>query len=345
MEASRTTGVEGDPEPSLTRRFLVRLAGISVWLYLAAGFALGALTQYLDGPWWLAFCFYLLGGVLPIVLQTVPAEETAATAEFELTNRERAIYLYSVFRWAITPWGIYTQLRQLGGQVAAAARYRDGAPSIDRHVPATALRLPFDGEWTVVNGGVTEATSHSWEILSQRYAYDFVVTDEDGNSHAGDGDDLADYYAYGRPIHAPADGTVVAVSDGRRDYPHPGSAWLEWRTWDIAGNHVTIEHADGEYSFLAHLLEGSTTVAAGDSVTAGDVIGKCGNSGHSTEPHLHYQLQDGPSFWTAASLVPRFAGVDVEREDTTANEDGPYAAAPSSEGTYLVAGDLVQSSG
>lgn len=133
-----------------------------------------------------------------------------------------------------------------------------------------------------------------------------------------------------------------AVSDGRRDYPHPGSAWLEWRTWAIAGNHVTIEHADGEYSVLAHLQEGSTTVAEGDSVAAGDVIGKCGNSGHSTEPHLHYQLQDGPNFWTAAGLVPRFAGVDVERYVATASEEGPYAATASGEESYLVAGDCVR---
>ncbi|GGL65728.1 M23 family metallopeptidase [Halocalculus aciditolerans] len=326
------------PRP-LHRRVVARLAGVSVWVILGVGFALGLLVQSVGGPWWLAFLCYLMAGLLPVLLQAVSTDDTAA----DISNRERAVYTLAVLRWAVTPWGVLAQLRQLWGQVVAYARYRGAMPNTVRGAPKTTLSLPFDGEWTVMNGGVAKATSHSWEILSQRYAYDFAVTDADGESHAGDGASLADYYAFGREIRAPAAGTVVAVRDRLRDYPKPGSLWLEWRTGNVAGNHVTIEHADGEYSFLAHLKAGSTTVEPGDSVEAGDVVGRCGNSGHSTEPHLHYQLQDAASFWTAAGLPPRFTGVDVERDSESEEERSDADSRPSepAAGTYLVAGDRV----
>ncbi|WP_283402106.1 M23 family metallopeptidase [Halorubrum sp. DM2] len=328
---------------SLPRRVLDRLAGVNMWLVVAAGFALGFTVSHFDGPWWLAFLCYLGGGFLPVLLSTVPSDENGF--EYEMTNRERAVYLLGVLRWAFTPWGIFTQLLQLAGQGVAYVRYRGDLPSTERRAPETELRLPVEGEWTVVNGGVTPDTSHSWGIFSQRYAYDFLRTDGDGTTHAGSGTELADYYAYGEPVVAPAAGTVVDVSDRRRDYPGVGTALVEWRTWDIAGNHVTIEHADGEYSFLAHLQAGSTTVSEGQEVAAGDLLGRCGNSGHSSEPHLHYQLQDTADFWTAAGLAPRFHGVDVERDDRKADERPVYADREGGDGVYLWAGDRVRQRG
>lgn len=325
---------------SLPRRVLERLAGVNMWLVVGAGFALGFTVNHFNGPWWLAFLCYLGGGLLPILLSTVSSDED--DFEYEITNRERAVYLLGVLRWAFTPWGIFTQILQLGGQGAAYVRYRGDLPSTERHTPETELRLPVGGEWRVVNGGVTPDTSHSWDIFSQRYAYDFLRTDDDGETHAGSRNKLEDYYAYGEPVVAPADGTVVDVSDRRRDYPGVGTALVEWRTWDIAGNHITIEHADGEYSFLAHLQAGSMAVSEGQEVVAGDVIGRCGNSGHSSEPHLHYQLQDTPDFWTAAGLAPRFHGVDIERDDRKAAERAVYADREGGDGVYLWAGDRVR---
>jgi len=326
-------------EPPLHRRALERLAGVNMWVILGVGFALGLTVNHLDGPRWLAFLCYLGGGLLPILLSTVSTGEEGY--EHEMTNRERAVYLLGVLRWSFTPWGILTQLLQIGGQLVAYARYRGDVPNTERHSPETALRLPVEGEWTVVNGGVTPETSHSWGIYSQRYAYDFVMTDDDGETHEGAGDELGDYYAFGEPVVAPADGTVVDVSDRRRDYPGVGTALVEWRTWDIAGNHVTIKHAAGEYSFLAHLQRGSTAVSEGDDVKAGDVVGRCGNSGHSSEPHLHYQLQDTPNFWFAAGLAPRFGDVGIERDGGHPGE-GPYADRDGKPETYLWAGDRVR---
>lgn len=290
-----------------------------------------------------AWVFFVFAGLLPLVLSTVDTDDDDPGFEYEMTNRERVRYIGSALFWSVTPWGLLTQAMQLGGQVAAMARYRRRYPSTDRHVPDTDLSLPFDGEWTVVNGGVTEDTSHSWDIVAQRYAYDFLVTDDDGDSHEGDGTRLDDYYAFGEPIRAPADGTVVKAKDGLRDFPRPGKGWVEWRTWDIRGNHVLVEHADGEYSLLAHLKEESVAVEPGDEVTRGDVVGECGNSGHSGEPHLHFQLQNGPNFWTAASHVPQFSGVAVWRPDDRRRNHDTYRSV-GDDGTvdYLWAGDRVE---
>jgi murein DD-endopeptidase MepM/ murein hydrolase activator NlpD len=154
----------------------------------------------------------------------------------------------------------------------------------------TALHLPFDGAWTVAWGGRTLAQNHHAAARDQRFAYDFVVV-KDGSTHTGDGTRNSDYYAYGLAIRAPAAGRVVVAVDGIPENV-PGQMDAEHST----GNYVVIDHGDGEFSFLAHLVPGSLTVHQGDAVEAGRVLGRCGNSGHSSEPHLHYHLQDSPRF-------------------------------------------------
>lgn len=86
----------------------------------------------------------------------------------------------------------------------------------------------------------------------------------------------------------------------------------------MVGNHVTIDHGNGVHSLYAHLRRGSVRVAVGDRVSAGDVIGEVGNSGNTSEPHLHFQLMDRPSVMNAAGLPFRFTGIrqregDVDR--------------------------------
>ena len=81
---------------------------------------------------------------------------------------------------------------QLFGLKYATVKYRK--KDIDSYVPKVEYALPFDGEWYAVNGGVTKKTSHSWEVLPQRFAYDFVIMDEEGESYHGDKKDLRSYY-------------------------------------------------------------------------------------------------------------------------------------------------------
>jgi hypothetical protein len=310
-------------------------------VFVAAGLVAARVPILAPYAW---VCF-LTGGLLPLVLATVSTADDGHEAD--VSNATRGRFLLSQLVWAVTPWGLLTQALQIGGTALAYLRHGGRVPDRD-HDSTTTLVPPFDGEWTTVNGGVTKATSHSWGIVSQRYAYDFLVTDDEGSTHSGDGSDLTDYYAFGRPIRAPAAGTVVGVTDGLRDHPHPGSGWLEWRTWCIAGNCVTIEHADGEYSVFAHLQQGSVAVTPGDRVERGAVVGACGNSGFSTEPHLHYQLQDHPNFWLAAGLVPRFRGLTLHRDDDRRAGHPVYDAPtdsdqPTTQDWYLWAGDHVTS--
>lgn len=342
--SSSTTGgagrhTLGSRVRDLWQRVVDRLAKTNMWLVMAAGFGLGAIADRTDSLDPYAWVFYLAGGFLPVLLQTVSTDEDGY--DHEMSHGTRLRYLLSMGRWSITPWGVLTQVLQPLGTLVAYLRYRGKVPNRDRHVPDTDLRLPVDGEWTTVNGGVTQETSHSWGLVAQRYAYDFLLTDDEGETHAGEGEALTDYYAFGEPIRAPADGTVVSTVTHLRDYPRPGTGWFEWRTWQITGNYVVIEHTDGEYSLLAHLQQDSVTVDPGDRVEAGDMVGRCGSSGISSEPHLHFQLQDHPNFWICAGLVPRFRGVAIERDDDRAANHDVYANRENGDDLFLWAGDRV----
>ena len=96
-----------------------------------------------------------------------------------------------------------------------------------------------------------------------------------------------------------ANGFGVEVRAGLRDHPRPGSGWIDWRAPDARGNPVVLEHGDGLYSPMAHLRRGSVCVPESQHLRAGERLVECGHSGHSSEPHLHFQLQDRRSFYTA----------------------------------------------
>lgn len=211
----------------------------------------------------------------------------------------------------LNPRGCRELLRQLRGEALAHERIRRLEPTPDAYEQKVEYALPFVGEWTVARGGITPETSHSWEILSQRYAYDFVVVDPSERTHRGDGSHLEDYYAYGEPILAPADGEVTQVIDGVRDGPHVGTGWTDWRAPRLGGNSVTIRHAEGEFSYLAHLIPGSIPVRVGQRVLRGEEVGRCGHSGNSTEPHLHFQIQDHADCYQAVGLPVKFSTVLV----------------------------------
>ncbi len=152
----------------------------------------------------------------------------------------------------------------------------------------TTLRLPFEGQWFVFWGGRTLEQNHHASIRAQRFAVDAVIR-RDGRTHQRDGKALTDYHCYGAPILAPASGTVVWVADGHPDQPI-GST-------DAAnpiGNGLVLDHGNGEFSLFAHLQPGTQKYKRGDRVADDARLGLCGNSGNTSEPHLHYQLQSGP---------------------------------------------------
>lgn len=223
----------------------------------------------------------------------------------------QARYLASTLSMLFVP----SVWRQTSRQISGTGRASDRAivdPAAYRQ--KARYSLPFRGEWYVYNGGPDEATSHSWNVVAQRYAYDFVMVDGSLRRWFREGDRLEDYRCYSAPVLAPADGLVVEVRDDVRDAPGVGTGWVDPLTTDFRGNFVTIRHAEEEYSFLAHLIPGSIRVAVGQGVKAGQDIGRCGNSGHSTEPHLHFQLQDRADFFEAAGLPVEFDDVSIDGE-------------------------------
>ena len=153
----------------------------------------------------------------------------------------------------------------------------------------TRLSLPFKGRWLVFWGGDTKELNQHHDVPNQRFVFDFLGVNEEGETHKGEGTVNEDYPAFGREVLAPADGSVTDVITGVRDNV-PGSM----NPYSALGNAIFIQHCEHEVSVLAHLKLDSTTVKTGDKVKTGQVVGLCGNSGNSSEPHLHYHLQNTP---------------------------------------------------
>jgi murein DD-endopeptidase MepM/ murein hydrolase activator NlpD len=172
----------------------------------------------------------------------------------------------------------------------------------------TDLRLPFNGAWFVFWGGRTVEQNQHAASPDQRFAYDFSVM-KDGVTHRGEGTTNEEYYCFGLEIVAPGRGVVIASANDIVDQT-PGELNAE----QPLGNHVILDHQNGEFSFLAHLQQGSVTVAAGDEVQAGEVLGRCGNSGHSSEPHLHYHLQTTTVPFRGEGLPAQFQNYTADGE-------------------------------
>lgn len=183
-------------------------------------------------------------------------------------------------------------------------------PIPDAHT--TRLKLPFTGKWIVLWGGDTKALNQHHDVPNQKYAFDFVRVDTNGKTYRNDGRNNEDYYAFGKPVIAPADGIVTDVIRGVRDNK-PGSM----NPYSALGNAVIIEHRKHEASVLAHFRNGSIKVNAGDTVTKGQVLGLCGNSGNSSEPHIHYHIQNTPVIQNGTGIKCTFSDIVVSRDDKT----------------------------
>jgi hypothetical protein len=165
----------------------------------------------------------------------------------------------------------------------------------------TTLKLPFTGDWFVYQGGrLPYQTPNAFKDM-EAYELSFAVL-KDGRPFSGDGSKNEQFYCYGQPVSAPADGTVVEIRNTVADNP-PGQPEQAMP----AGNRVIIYHGNQEYSLLSHLKLNSIKVKSGDKVKQGDVVAECGNSGSSSAPHLAYQLQNSKGRPLPISLPARFA--------------------------------------
>jgi murein DD-endopeptidase MepM/ murein hydrolase activator NlpD len=194
---------------------------------------------------------------------------------------------------------------------------------------------PVSGRWSAVNSPTNRTPSHYTNAFGQTFAIDLVFEPRPGARPAfGRGPAFrpaADFPAFGEPVRSPVRGRVVDVRTGARDH-RSRSSWaayaymmIEGMVRELAGsrfvvgNCVIVEADDGVYALVAHLHRGSATVRPGDEVRAGDVVGRCGNSGNSSEPHVHVQLMDHRWPVVAAGLPFVFTDVSI---DGSAPTDG-----------------------
>ncbi len=164
----------------------------------------------------------------------------------------------------------------------------------------TQLRLPFDGEWAVLWGGRTTLDNDHASAPDQRFAYDFLIMNG-GWHYTGDGSRNEDYYCFGQPVVAPGAGVVIVAENNVPDNTPP-----EENLAQPGGNYIVIDHENGEFSILGHFRQGSVAVNVGDRVAPGQLLGSCGNSGASDLPHVHYHLQNTPTFLNGDGLPAQF---------------------------------------
>ncbi|GAA2650984.1 M23 family metallopeptidase [Streptomyces vastus] len=190
---------------------------------------------------------------------------------------------------------------------------------------------PVTGRWSAQNSPADRTPSHGTHAYGQTYAIDIVAEPEPGTRPGFRwlwplARRNSAFPAFGAPLLAVADGTVVRATDRQRDHLSRTSLpallylmILEASVRDLSGvkrvvgNHVVLDLGDGTYALYAHLQRGSLTVREGDRVRAGQPLARCGNSGNSTEPHLHFQLMDGPDPDTARGIPFRWHGIGVPR--------------------------------
>ena len=183
---------------------------------------------------------------------------------------------------------------------------------------AVSISPAVRGEWAAFNGP-SNASGHRRLVLAldghtasgQRFAIDFLQVDSLGSSRrpGTEASKNSNYYAYGTELLAVADGVVAATKDSIPENV-PGGRAVKIDLITVGGNFVGIDIGGGKYALYAHVQPGSLRVKVGDRVKRGQVIALLGNSGNSTEPHVHFQIADGPSFLAAEGL-PYAADFDV----------------------------------
>ena len=193
---------------------------------------------------------------------------------------------------------------------------------------------PLRGEWIAgdsVNNrpdaahrrAVLVENGHAW--LAQRFAIDWVqyqAVDGVRTTWKGPENKNESYFCYSQPIYSVADGKVIDMADGLpENEPHSGKYAIVIGADNAAGNHVVVEIAPQKYVLYAHMRPGTVRVKIGENVHTGEILGLVGNTGSSTEPHLHMHIDDQPSF---------LAGNGVPYEFTQGDESGPVEANVSS---------------
>nr|WP_107094999.1 M23 family metallopeptidase [Streptomyces chattanoogensis] len=240
-------------------------------------------------------------------------------------------FVDGLYWWGWIPLGLWLML---GFGVNRRAAGAEAGPVTAATVEAVAVGAPVTGRWKALNSPADKVPSHGTRAYGQAYAIDITAEPEDGSRPGFGWWPLArrseDFPAFGADLLAVAEGTVVRAEDGQRDH-------LSRTSWPalayffaaeavvrslgghrrVIGNHVILDLGDGTYALYAHVRRGSLTVRPGDRVRAGQLLGQCGNSGNSTEPHVHFQLMDTADPDTADGVPFTWTDVGVPRNGET----------------------------
>jgi len=210
------------------------------------------------------------------------------------------------------------------------------------------LAFPFTGRWMAINSPANRVPSHGSHLLGSTYAIDFLAVDGRRRSAPWQWRALLTtepperFLGFGALMTAPISGTVVIAHDGEPDHEARRSLFslvpymatqrerVALGPAAVAGNHVVVAATpDGPFVLLAHLQRGSVTARAGDLVRVGEALGSCGNSGNSTQPHVHVQATDSLD-WQAARGIPiRFTSLDPSSADDWLPRDRAPFVVPS----------------
>lgn len=194
--------------------------------------------------------------------------------------------------------------------------------------PPEHVGSPINGRWVAVNSPADQVPSHGVHAYGQTYAIDVAHPNPPG-APTTLGWSLrarppASFSCFGEPVYAVRCGTVVNRRTWARDHLSRTSwPWVLYLMFVeslvrglggagfLLGNHVVLDHGEGLYSAYAHLRRRSVLVGVGDRVRDGQVLGACGNSGNTSEPHLHFQLMDRANLNCAAGVPFRWDGIEV----------------------------------
>lgn len=194
--------------------------------------------------------------------------------------------------------------------VAPYSEEEEDKPVMPRNI--SKMILPFSGEWFVFWGGDTKEQNYHVSTKSQKNAFDIMMMGGNGKSYKTVGRTNDDYYAFGQPLTAPCDGEVVLAVDGVKDNI-PG----EMNTMFVTGNTVVIKTTNNEYLLFAHFKQYSIKVKQGEQVKKGQLLGLCGNSGNSSEAHLHFHIQNKENMTDATGIKCYFDKILVNGVEKT----------------------------
>lgn len=182
------------------------------------------------------------------------------------------------------------------------------APRQTSFANAVLTRVPFDGDWFVSWGGDNPEDNHHIGSLPQDRAVDIRKIIEGSENRTSEGDSMKNesYGCWAEPIYSPIDGVVEVAVDGVPDNT-PG----ELNKASAMGNYMMLKSPEGFVVVLAHLKQGSSAIKAGEKVQTGDFLALCGNSGRSTEPHLHMHAQSGISMSQSVAMQMVFPSISV----------------------------------